>query len=102
MSRHAPNLTHLMSRTTFAGAKFDLRKDTEACEALGIDWADTEEGRRAVPRPRAPSRPGSATRRPRRPWRPRRPGPHRRRGMPNLQLTEDQIDLLVAYLITLK
>ena len=44
MSRHAPNLTHLMSRTTFAGAKFDLRKDTEACTARGVEWADTEEG----------------------------------------------------------
>ncbi len=43
-SLHAPNLTHLMSRTTFAGAKFDLRRDTEACDALGVDWADTQEG----------------------------------------------------------
>ena len=30
------------------------------------------------------------------------PGRTGTRGMPNLQLTEDQIDLLVAYLTTLK
>jgi len=91
-----------MSRTTFAGAKFDLRKDTEACTARGVRWADTEEGvaqcldraaleawlrnppaRKAMAPEPVPGRTGT-------------------RGMPNLQLTEDQIDLLVTYLTTLK
>lgn len=97
-SRHAPNLTHLMSRTTFAGAKFDLRRDTEECEALGVDWADTEEGvarcldrgaleawLRNPPAEKAMDAAGTP-----------------RRGMPNLNLSEQQIDQLVAYLITLK
>ncbi|WCO67182.1 cytochrome c oxidase subunit II [Iamia majanohamensis] len=97
-SRHAPNLTHLMSRTTFAGAKFDLRRDTEECEALGVDWADTEEGvdrcldrgaleawLRNPPAEKAMDADGDPI-----------------RGMPNLNLSEEQIDQLVAYLTTLK
>ena len=34
----APNLTHLMSRSTFAGAKFDLRNDTDGVQGarLGV------------------------------------------------------------------
>lgn len=101
-SRHAPNLTHLMSRTTFAGAKFDLRRDTEECEEMGIDWADTEEGLemcldrgaleawlRNPPAEKAMQAEEV-------------PGRSPRRGMPNLQLTEDQIDQLIAYLVTLK
>ncbi|WP_421117844.1 cytochrome c oxidase subunit II [Aquihabitans daechungensis] len=39
-----PNLTKLMTRTTFAGAKFDLRLDTPACRKLGEEWAATEKG----------------------------------------------------------
>lgn len=101
-SGHAPNLTHLMSRTTFAGAKFDLRKDTEECEALGIDWADTAEDlERCLDRGaleawlRNP--PAEKAMQPE-----EVPGRSPRRGMPNLQLTEDQIDQLIAYLVTLK
>lgn len=101
-SGHAPNLTHLMSRTTFAGAKFHLRKDTEECEALGIDWADTAEDlERCLDRGaleawlRNP--PAEKAMQPE-----EVPGRSPRRGMPNLQLTEDQIDQLIAYLVTLK
>ena len=102
MSRHAPNLTHLMSRTTFAGAKFDLRKDTEACTARASSgptprrvwrsastasaleaWLRNPPAQKAMAPEPVPGRTGT-------------------RGMPNLQLTEDQIDLLVAYLTTLK
>jgi cytochrome c oxidase subunit 2 len=102
VSRHAPNLTHLMSRTTFAGAKFDLRKDTADCRKLGVTWADTDEGLakclnradleawlRNPPKRKAMMADGF-------------PGRSNRRGMPNLHLTEDQIDLLVTYLTTLK
>lgn len=101
-SRHAPNLTHLMSRTTFAGAKFDLRKDNDDCEALGIDWADTEENlEKCLDRgaleawlrnpPAEKAMQAEEV-----------PGRSPRRGMPNLQLTEEQIDQLIAYLVTLK
>src|SRR5690606_30935963 len=40
----APNLAHFMTRSTFAGAMFDLRKDTPECTALGTTWASTDEG----------------------------------------------------------
>ncbi|HMJ78229.1 MAG TPA: cytochrome c oxidase subunit II [Iamia sp.] len=101
-SRHAPNLTHLMSRTTFAGAKFDLRRDTEDCEAMGIDWADTAEGLdqcldRGALEAWLRNPPAEKAMQPE-----EVPGRSPRRGMPNLQLTEDQIDQLIAYLVTLK
>ena len=38
VSGNAPNLTKLMTRTTFAGAKFDLRLPTKECKALGVNW----------------------------------------------------------------
>ncbi len=97
----APDLTYFMSRSTFAGAMFDLRKDTEECNALGHDWAYTEGGiERCLNRTdleawlrNAPEMkhmyPGEAM-------------TPESRGMPNFNLTEDQIDQLVAYLITLK
>lgn len=102
VSRHAPILTHLFSRTTFAGGKFDLRRNTAECRALGVKWADTEEsianclnrpdleewlrnppGQKAMAPDPVPGRTGG-------------------RGMPNLKLDETQIDQLVAYLQTLK
>lgn len=101
VSGNAPNLTKFMTRTTFAGAKFDLRLDTEECRALGVNWASTEDGiaqclnegdleawlrnspaEKAMYAGEAPS-PAS-------------------RGMNNFNLTEDQIDDLVAFLITLQ
>ena len=96
-----PNLTHFMSRSTFAGAKFNLRKDTPECNALGEDWAskpadltkclnrtDLEAWLRNPPAQKA-MHPGPAM------------SPESR-GMPNFNLTEDQIDQLVAFLTTLK
>lgn len=100
-SRHAPNLTHLMSRTTFAGAKFDLRKDTEECRALGLDWADDPDDRESCLNRQAledwlrnpPAEKAMQAE--------EVPGRSPRRGMPALDLTEVQIDQLVAYLMTL-
>ncbi|HYI61994.1 MAG TPA: cytochrome c oxidase subunit II [Acidimicrobiales bacterium] len=100
-SRHAPNLTHLMSRTTFAGGKFDLVRDTEECRALGLDWAEDPETRdRCLDRgaleawlrnpPAEKAMQAEAV-----------PGRSPRRGMPALDLTEEQIDQLVSYLMTL-
>lgn len=105
VSGAAPNLTHLMSRSTFAGANFGLR--TEACmdrlrnatpEQFGaeylkgttpecLDRAKLEAWLRNAPgmKAMAPD-----------------PGPNGlRRGMPNLGLSEPQIDELIAYLSTL-
>ena len=96
-----PNLTKLMTRTTFAGAKFDLRLPTKACKALGENWAATPKGidqclnreqleawLRNAPAEKA-MHPGEA------------PSPQSR-GMNNFNLSEDQIDDLVAFLITLQ
>ena len=96
-----PDLTHFMSRSTFAGAKFDLRKDTPECRALGHTWASTEEGLatclnradleawlRNAPSMKAMYQGDEMS--------------PMSRGMPNFDLTEEQIDQLVAYLITLK
>jgi len=101
-SRHAPNLTHLMSRTTFAGAKFDLRKDTPECRALGQAWANnpTDEAKcidKAALEAWIRNPPGKKAMAPI-----GVPGRSLPRGMPNLNLSEDQIDQVVAYLMTLK
>jgi hypothetical protein len=101
VSGAAPNLTHIMSRTMFAGGKFNLRKDTPACRKLGEDWAqkphgiekclnrkDLEAWLRNPPIQKA-MKPGAAM-------------TPESRGMPNFNLTEAQIDQLVAFLSTLK
>jgi cytochrome c oxidase subunit 2 len=95
-----PNLTHLMSRTTFAGGSFDLKLPdctnppeysdrfvtgtSDAC----LNRADLERWIRNAPA-----------------MKPMYVVPNAQdqiRGMPALGLTEDQIDDLVAYLSTLK
>ncbi|CAN5628389.1 cytochrome c oxidase subunit II [soil metagenome] len=101
VSGAAPNLTHLMSRTTFAGGKFDLRKNTKYCKALGVDWAkkdsdiakclnrtDLQAWLRNAPSMKA-MKPGEVM-------------SPMSRGMPNFNLSEDQINDLVAFLTTLK
>lgn len=98
----APNLTHLMSRTTFGGAAFDLKKPgcvnpdsftsvyptgtSDEC----LNTPELERWLRNAPamKPMYPQ-----------------PSPGSNgliRGMPNLNLSEPQIDELVAYLKTLK
>jgi cytochrome c oxidase subunit 2 len=96
-----PNLTHLMTRSTFAGAKFDLRKDTPECDALGWKWAQTDDGvekclNRAALEKWLRNPPAMKAMAPGEVMSPRS------RGMPNLNLTEQQIDQLVAYLSTLR
>ncbi len=80
-SDNAPNLTHLMSRTKFAGNLFDLY---------------VGEGENAQPNT---SQIGDWLREPDK-LKPM--AADQNRGMPNLKLTEDQIEALVAYLVTLK
>ncbi len=105
VSGAAPNLTHVMSRSTFAGANFALRTEecmakleTAKAEDFGAKYlaGSTDCLNRAELEAwlRNPSalKPMAAT-----------PGPDGlRRGMPNLGLTEDQIDDLIAFLKTLK
>jgi len=105
----APNLTHLMSRTTFAGAMFELQNT--ACQKVretgsGTDgWGEAylagttaqclNESRLAAWIRDAPAQ------------KPMYSSPDKTvdgkfRGMPALGLSEPQIDQLVAYLTTLK
>jgi cytochrome c oxidase subunit 2 len=95
-----PNLTHLMSRTTFAGGSFDLKLPectnpaeysdqyvtgtSDAC----LNRADLERWIRNAPAMK--------------PMYVEENAQGQIRGMPALGLTEDQIDDLVAYLSTLK
>jgi cytochrome c oxidase subunit II len=86
VARHVPNLTHLMSRGVFAGALFDL-------------WTTDEDGRPVVNRAQLEA------------WlrnppeeKPMYAEPEEGelfRGMPNLELSEADIDRLVEYLETL-
>lgn len=87
-SKNAPNLTHLMMRQTFAGSLLPLYEGKAADAAVPIpdgvparsnlkDWLRDPESVKPM-------------------------NPDNNQGMPNLQLTEAQIDQLVAYLVTLK
>jgi cytochrome c oxidase subunit 2 len=78
---HAPNLTHLMSRKVFAGAEFPL-------------WVPNKDGKLELNRNQLEA------------WLRNPPAlvpmaPEEARGMPNLNLGEDEIDNLIAYLETL-
>jgi cytochrome c oxidase subunit II len=88
----APNLTHFASRGTFAGAIFDLWVDVDGSGEIEADEvggegvfnvADLEKWLRDPPAEK-PMAAGQS------------------RGMPDLDLTEEQIDALVAYLRTLE
>jgi cytochrome c oxidase subunit II len=86
----APDLTHFASRGAFAGAIFPLWRDLDGNGEVDPDEIGRELN---VPDLEAwlrdpPSRKAMA--------------PGQGRGMPNLQLTEEQIDALVAYLETLE
>ena len=107
----APNLTNLMTRNTFAGASWDLL--TEDCRDGGVGRVARRVRRRlprgrhaGVPQPDRPAGSGCGTRRPRSRCTPiptsSRPTDGKFRGMPNLGLSEDQIDQLVAYLLERK
>lgn len=97
----APDLTKLMTRTTFAGAMFDLRNDTDECRALGLDWASTEEGvdeclNRADLEAWLRDSPGQKFM-----HAGDVPSPDSR-GMPDMGLTEEQIDDFIAFFLTLQ
>ncbi len=110
VSGAAPNLSHLMSRNTFAGASWDLL--TESCRSDVWDATSAEFGQKYLDgvsedclnvadlrrwlRDAPAMKPMYAN--------PANLGPTGglSRGMPNLGLTEPNIDKLVAYLLTLK
>jgi len=97
VSGAAPNLTHLMSRTTFAGAMFDLKLPD--CvgpndEPTGTPVNCLNKLRLGAWLRNAPSQ---------KPMVPDPTGiPPKGRGMPNLNLNEQQIQQLIAYLSTRK
>lgn len=86
LSKNAPNLTHLMMRDTFAGSLLDLYEEP------------------AAPVVENPSKPNinNLRRWLRDPEDVKPMDPANNQGMPNLGLSEDQIDQLIAYLLTLK
>ncbi len=95
VSGTAPNLTHLMSRTTFAGSTLDLYLDVDdrSYEEIIADGVVNRAELEAWIRDPSALKPMA-------------PDPSRGnefgRGMPDLGLTEDQIDDLVAYLMVLE
>jgi mono/diheme cytochrome c family protein len=90
VSGAAPNLTHFASRGVFAGAVFDLWVDQDGNGEIDLDERGQQLNRSALEA-----------------WLRDPPGekpmyPQGSRGMPNLNLTDEQIDALVAYLETLE
>jgi cytochrome c oxidase subunit II len=90
VSGAAPNLTHFASRGVFAGSVFDLWVDQDGNGEVDLDErgehlnvSDLEAWLRDPPGQKPMYPEGS-------------------RGMPNLNLTDEQIDALVAYLETLE
>ncbi|HVX18949.1 MAG TPA: cytochrome c oxidase subunit II [Acidimicrobiales bacterium] len=92
LSGEAPNLTHLMSRTTFASGEFDLRKPTAKCKAQGILYDIPSCVNEADLRAWIHDAPGQLPM-----------DPANRQGMPAFtNITPGDLDNLVAYLETLK
>lgn len=90
VSGAAPNLTHFASRGVFAGAIFDLWVDQDGNGEVDLDERGEQLNVSALeawlrnPPQEKPMYPQGS------------------RGMPNLNLTDEQIDALVAYLKTLE
>ncbi|MEP7112335.1 MAG: cytochrome c oxidase subunit II [Ilumatobacteraceae bacterium] len=107
---NAPNLTHLMSRTTFAGATWDLL--TDACRKTLHDASPEKFGALYL----KGVTPDCFNEAELREWIRNAPAKKpmysseeqktenggKYRGMPNLNLTDDQIDQIVAYLLERK
>ena len=107
---NAPNLTHLMSRTTFAGATWDLLTDAcrktlhdaspEAFGALYLEGVTPECFNEAELREWIRNAPAKKPMYSSEEQKTQNGGKYR--GMPNLNLTDDQIDQIVAYLLERK
>jgi len=107
---NAPNLTHLMTRTTFAGATFDLLTDAcrkalhdaspEVFGALYLKGVTPECFNEAELRDWVRNAPAKKPMYSSEAEKDENGGKYR--GMPNLNLTDDQIDEIVAYLLQRK
>ncbi|MEP7048450.1 MAG: cytochrome c oxidase subunit II [Ilumatobacteraceae bacterium] len=107
---NAPNLTHLMSRTTFAGATFDLLTDVcrkklhdatpEEFGALYLKGVTPDCFNEAELRSWVRNAPAKKPMYSSEAEKDENGGKYR--GMPNLNLTDDQIDQIVAYLLERK
>lgn len=85
-SKNAPNLTHLMMRDTFAGSLLDLYEKPATAVVENPSKPNVNNLKRWIRNPEdvKPMDPANG------------------QGMPTLDLTEEQIDQLVAYLLTLR
>ncbi|MCB1271910.1 MAG: cytochrome c oxidase subunit II [Microthrixaceae bacterium] len=95
LSQNAPNLTHLMMRDTFAGSLLDLYEDSD------VNAIDSGVGLGSVV-PEGEPNYNNLKRWLRNPESIKPMDPANNQGMPDLGLSEAQIDELVAYLVTLK
>jgi cytochrome c oxidase subunit 2 len=93
----APNLTHFMSRTTFAGAALDLKRPGCTADLRGLPTGTPVECLNAVELSTWLRNPPGVL-----PMYVEPDAQGKYRGMPNLGLSEAQIAQLVAYLSTLK
>lgn len=86
LDSNAPNLTHLMMRDTFAGSLLDLYNEPAEAVVVPTGTPNTNNLKKWLRDPESvkPMDPDNG------------------QGMPDLGLSEEQIDQLVAYLITLK
>ncbi len=95
LAQNAPNLTHLMMRDTFAGNLLDLyQTDSNVFEETVVGSAE--------PVPSGEPNINNLKRWLRNPEDIKPMDPENGQGMPNLGLSEEQIDQLVAFLVTLK
>jgi len=97
VSGAAPNLTHLMSRTVFAGATYDLKRPNCTGDLQGLPTGTPVECLNAVTLSAWLRNPPALV-----PMDAVQNANGQYRGMPNLGLSESQIAQLVAYLATLK
>lgn len=95
LSQNAPNLTHLMMRDTFAGNLLDLYEDNP------VNAMNSGVGLGSVVPEGTPNF-NNLKRWLRNPEEVKPMDPVNNQGMPNLGLSEQQIDDLVAYLVTLQ
>jgi cytochrome c oxidase subunit 2 len=97
VSGAAPNLTHLMSRTTFAGGTYDLKRAGCTGDLQGLPTGTPVTCLNAVELSAWLRDPPALV-----PMDAEQNADGKYRGMPNLGLSEPQIAQLVAYLATLK
>jgi cytochrome c oxidase subunit II len=99
VSNNAPDLTHLASRGAFAGATFNLWQDLDGDHIVEADEIGTDNGGQLN---RGDLEAWLRNPPEQKPMDPRPEPGQEGRGMPDLNLSEEQIDQLVAFLETLE